>query len=122
MIGPAGVTVFAMFTVPVKLSTLATVSDNVEASVPPSSTVNDPTDGWRSKYGSLVNFAVCTVSGLGTVDPLVIVTQVPPLTLVVPHPVWNAIGVLKVAPVMLYIAVKSRPVTGVLVKDWDPAE
>ncbi len=51
-----------------------------------------PELGNRSKYGSLLNLAVCTVSGTDANVPAWIVTQTPPGTLVVVQPVWNLIG------------------------------
>lgn len=62
----------------------------------------------------LLKIAVCTVSGSGVGVPLAIVTQVLE-TLVLEHPTWKPRGVLEVDPVMLYMAVKRRPVVGELV-------
>lgn len=63
----------------------------------------------------VVKTAVCAFSGSGLRLPLAMVMQVL-LTLVGGvHPVWNPIGVPPVAAVMLYIAVKSKPVVGLVV-------
>jgi hypothetical protein len=58
---------------------------------------------------------VWTVSTTGEVLPLASPTQILPLTLLFGHPVWNPTltGLpTEVVPVMLYIAVKRRPVVG----------
>jgi len=66
--------------------------------------------------------AVCDVSGSGLVDPLVIVTQTPPVTLVPGQPVWNEIGVLAEFATIVKFAVNKRSVTGLLgVRDPETA-
>jgi hypothetical protein len=101
-VGPVGEILLTTVTVPANPLMLVTFS-NSEVSDETLGTVRDKTPGavWRSKYGWFVNLAVCAVSDSAVVVPLEIVTQTPPATLLLAHPVWNPIGLLADVPVML---------------------
>jgi len=71
-----------------------------------------------ARQAELLKLATWAVLGSGVVDPLAMVTQTPPRTLVELQPVWKprAIPPAAVVPVTLKTPVKSRPVVGAVVR------
>lgn len=88
-VGPVGETGVAMLTVPAKPLMLVTFSARDVVSVAPRETVSDglaPKAACTSKYGWFENFALCAVSGLLPVAPLLMVIHNPLLMLVFEQP------------------------------------
>jgi len=82
-VGPGGETVSVIVSGPAKLLMLVMLRKSDESEEPGEMISFEMSDSdCNEKVGKLVNDPVCTVSGFGVVEPLAIVTQTPPATLV----------------------------------------
>jgi len=100
-VGPVGDTVPVIATTPEKPFRLVALTRK-KPEEPCASPINLTGDSvCNENVGRLANIAVWIFSIFGVGVPFAIVTQIPPPTLVVEHPVWNPTVVARVAPVTL---------------------
>ena len=100
-VGPIGDTLPVIATTPENPFRLVALTRK-EPEDPCASPISLAGDGvCNENVGRLANIAVWILSIFGVGVPFAIVTQIPPPTLVVEHPVWNPTVVAKVAPVTL---------------------